>query len=165
MSCLRPLKFVLHGLLTLVVLQITDGERLTLTLWFSQNSSHDEDVKLLSLLNQNISGYGHTPCIPLPASSNMYWFPSDPLSDHQQGFDLCFARLFFLGYDIYPSQGNTCLPEMVSSGDFSDVFTNPVKLARGGKLFSKEFANLLHALQVISPSCHTPITIPFSFDL
>lgn len=129
--------------------EITDGERLTLTLWFSRNSSHDEDAKLLSLLNQNISDYGHTPCIPLPASSNMYWFPSDPLSDHQQGFDLCFARLFLLGYDIYPSQENTCLPEMVLFGDVSDVFTNPVKLARGSKLFSKEFANLLHALQAV----------------
>ncbi|MCH84530.1 prolyl 3-hydroxylase 1, partial [Trifolium medium] len=67
--------------------EITDGERLTLALWFSRDGSHDEDTKLVSLLsqhllNKNIAGS----LLPLPASSNMYWFSQDQASnDHALG--------------------------------------------------------------------------------
>ncbi|KAI3857095.1 hypothetical protein MKW92_038764 [Papaver armeniacum] len=51
---------------------VDEGERLTLTLWFTRDSSHDEDVKLISLLDDRPFPY-----LPLPASSNMYWFFQD----------------------------------------------------------------------------------------
>ncbi|RZC58242.1 hypothetical protein C5167_005553 [Papaver somniferum] len=58
--------------------EIIEGERLTLTLWFSRDSSHDEDVKLISLLSRTLlSGSLDDrpfPYLPLPASSNMYHF-------------------------------------------------------------------------------------------
>ncbi|KAF3944520.1 hypothetical protein CMV_029021 [Castanea mollissima] len=35
--------------------EIADGERLTLTLWFSRDASHDEDARLVSLLSQSLT--------------------------------------------------------------------------------------------------------------
>ncbi|KAJ7942820.1 2-oxoglutarate (2OG) and Fe(II)-dependent oxygenase superfamily protein [Quillaja saponaria] len=78
--------------------EITDGERLTLTLWFSRDASHDEDVKLISLFSNNLL-HSSVPdsCIPLPASNNMYWFSQDQASDELLGFNICWARLHVLG--------------------------------------------------------------------
>ncbi|KAJ0266081.1 hypothetical protein HA466_0001370 [Hirschfeldia incana] len=72
-----------------------DGERLTLAMWFTRDSSHDEDSKLVSRLSQCASS--HEFPLPLPASSNMYWF-----SPHQRanGFDICVASLRLLGFDV-----------------------------------------------------------------
>ncbi|KNA15499.1 hypothetical protein SOVF_097740 [Spinacia oleracea] len=128
--------------------EITDGERLTLTLWFSRNSSFDEDAKLVSLLAQSNLDNESASCIPLPAPSNMYWFSLDQDFDNQRGYDICLARLFFLGFDIYTTQGRTCISEkhLIES---SDVLIKPLKLAREDKLYGREFANLLHALQVV----------------
>lgn len=128
--------------------EITGGERLSLTLWFSRNSSFDEDAKLISLLAQSISDDESASCIPLPAPSNMYWFSLDQGSDNQEGYDICFARLFSLGYDIYTTQGRTCISEK-NLLESSDVHMKPLMLAREDKLYSREFTNLLHALQVI----------------
>ncbi|KAK9750481.1 hypothetical protein RND81_02G200400 [Saponaria officinalis] len=128
--------------------EITAGERLTLTLWFSRNSSFDEDVKLISLMSQTILNSELASCIPLPASSNMYWFSSDHGSDLIQGFDIRIARLFSSGYDICSAQAERC-DEMTSTTDVADLFTESLRLVRGDKLFSKEFANLLHVLQAV----------------
>ncbi|XP_074309528.1 uncharacterized protein LOC141644017 [Silene latifolia] len=128
--------------------EITDGERLTLTIWFSRNSSYDEDEKLISRVAQTLSNNELTSCIPLPGSSNMYWFSSVEGSDQLQGFDIRYARLLSLGYDISTTQGKTS-DEMNSTIDVSDVFTEPLRLARGDTLFNKKFANLLHALQAV----------------
>ncbi|KAG2701748.1 hypothetical protein I3760_06G058200 [Carya illinoinensis] len=122
---------------------ITGGERLALTLWFSRDASHDEDAKLVSLLSQrllhnNVPG----PCLPLLASSNMYWFSLDQSSHRQLGFDICWARLHVLGFDVYSYQDTSC------DSDLSELLTMPLQLARGVELFNVEFVNILHALQV-----------------
>ncbi|XP_010681358.2 uncharacterized protein LOC104896320 [Beta vulgaris subsp. vulgaris] len=132
--------------------EITDGERLTLTLWFSRNNSFDEDAKLISLLAQNVLHTEPASSIPIPAPSNMYWFSLDQGSDHKQGYDIHYARLFVLGYDIYPTRERSCFSEK-NLQDCLDVFTKPLKLTRENKLFSREFANLLHALQVVQFYC------------
>ncbi|KAG2701743.1 hypothetical protein I3760_06G058200 [Carya illinoinensis] len=122
--------------------EITGGERLALTLWFSRDASHDEDAKLVSLLSQrllhnNVPG----PCLPLLASSNMYWFSLDQSSHRQLGFDICWARLHVLGFDVYSYQDTSC------DSDLSELLTMPLQLARGVELFNVEFVNILHALQ------------------
>lgn len=124
--------------------QITDGERLTLALWFSRDGSSDEDTKLVSLLSQhllyqNMAGS----LLPLPASSNMYWFSQDQASNDQFGFNICWARLHVLGYNICFSQDNSC------DSDVSELMVKPVHLVRGAELLDQEFVNILHALQVI----------------
>lgn len=126
--------------------EIRDGERLTLALWFSRDSSHDEDAKLLSLLSEH-SSHGinpkHNSWLPLPASSNMYWFFLAHASDDQLGFDICWARLYILGFDVLYSRDNGCY------SDISDLLIEPLHLARGNELFEMEFVNMLHALQVV----------------
>ncbi|KAL4638020.1 hypothetical protein ACB092_03G121000 [Castanea dentata] len=118
--------------------EITDGERLTLTLWFSRDASHDEDAKLVSLLSQSLSHFNEPgPCLPLPASSNMYWFSPGQSSYQQLGFDICWARLHVLGFD-------------------------PLQLARGNELFDQEFVNILHALQVVQYYCWKASTLQTS---
>ncbi|KAI5385368.1 hypothetical protein KIW84_072099 [Lathyrus oleraceus] len=124
--------------------QITDGERLTLALWFSRDGSSDEDTKLVSLLSQHLL-YKNiaSSLLPLPASSNMYWFSQDQASNDQFGFNICWARLHILGYDIYFSQDTSC------DSDVSELMLKPVHLVRGAELLDQEFANILHVLQVI----------------
>lgn len=128
--------------------EITDGERLTLTLWFSRDASHDEDAKLVSLLSQSLL-HNNMPgeCLPLPASSNMYWFSPDQTSHHQLGFDICWARLHILGFDVYSYQNRS------SDSDFSELLMKPLQLARGNELLDHEFVNILHALQVVQFYC------------
>ncbi|KAL9861460.1 putative prolyl 3-hydroxylase [Arabidopsis thaliana] len=121
--------------------EVTDGERLTLALWFSRDSSHDEDSKLLSRLSQCTS---HEVCLPLPASTNMYWFcPHQDGSNQNIGFDVCVARLHLLGFDVHSLQGED------HSTDASEQLMGPLQLAKGGKLLTRKFANILHALQVV----------------
>ncbi|KAF3432058.1 hypothetical protein FNV43_RR26797 [Rhamnella rubrinervis] len=124
--------------------EISDGERLTLTLWFTRDCSHDEDAKLVSLLSQSLlqNNVPHS-WLPLPASSNMYWFSPDQASHDQLGFDICWARLHILGFDILYSQDESC------HHDMSEFLTEPLRLARGDRLFDQEFVNILHALQVV----------------
>lgn len=121
--------------------EIIAGERITLTLWFSRDGSHDEDAKLISLLSHSL--LQKDSFLPSPASSNMYWFPPDQATDHQSGFDIRWARLHALGYDLYFCQDKTCLD---SSQDFS---VEPLQPARGDELFDHEFDNILHVLQVL----------------
>ncbi|KAJ4710153.1 2-oxoglutarate (2OG) and Fe(II)-dependent oxygenase superfamily protein [Melia azedarach] len=126
--------------------EVTLGERLTLTLWFSRDSSHDEDAKLISLLSQNLlhgSDNASKLCLPLPASSNMYWFAPNQASHDELGFNICCARLNVLGYDIYFSD------KISSFSDSSELLMEPLQLARADDLFYKEFANILQALQVV----------------
>lgn len=127
----------------IIISQVTGGERLTLTLWFSRDASHDEDAKLVSLLSQRLL-YNNVPgpCLPLLASSNMYWFSLDQSSHHKLGFDICWARLHVLGFDVYSHQDGSC------DSDLSELLTMPLQLARGSELFNVEFVNILHALQV-----------------
>lgn len=125
-------------------LQIIDGERLTLALWFSRDSSHDEDAKLISLLSESaLHSNKLSSWLPLPASSNMYWFSLDQSSEDQLGFDICWARLHVLGFDLLYSQDKSC------NSDISELLTEPLRLARGNALFDQEFVNILHALQVL----------------
>ncbi|KAK2980687.1 hypothetical protein RJ640_010098 [Escallonia rubra] len=132
---------------------IADGERLTLTLWFSRDASHDEDAKLLSFLTQvqlNTSVNKCVPYLPSPASNNMYWFPPDQALNYESGFDLRCARLHVLGYDLYPSRDKSVLSAVDLSSSFLDLLSEPLQLARGDDLYGKEFANIMHALQVLS---------------
>lgn len=134
------------SVVNLFCLQISDGERLTLALWFSRDSSHDEDAKLLSLLSERLSHSSnpkHNSWLPLPASSNMYWFFPAHASDDQLGFDICWARLHILGFDVLYSRDNGCY------SDISELLIEPLHLARGNELFEMEFVNMLHALQVL----------------
>uniref|UniRef100_A0A1J3DNI5 Uncharacterized protein n=1 Tax=Noccaea caerulescens TaxID=107243 RepID=A0A1J3DNI5_NOCCA len=118
--------------------EVTDGERLTLAMWFSRDSSHDEDSKLVSRLSQ-CEPYGERlALLPLPASTNMYWF-----CHQNRGFDICVARLHLLGFDVYSLQDKD------RSLDASEQLMGPLQLAKGGKLLTLRFTNILHALQVV----------------
>ncbi|KHN25978.1 Prolyl 3-hydroxylase 1 [Glycine soja] len=123
--------------------EITEGERLTLALWFSRDGSHDEDMKLISLLSRHLLHDNMADSyLPLPASSNMYWFSKDQASNYQFGFNICWARLHVLGYDIYISQDSSC------ESDVSESLLKPVRLVRENELLDQEFVNIMHALQV-----------------
>ncbi|KAL9249763.1 hypothetical protein AKJ16_DCAP17301 [Drosera capensis] len=132
---------------------ITGGERLTLTLWFSRNCSHDEDAKLISLLSQcTPDELNMGPClnIPFPASNNMYWFASDDISDCQQGCDVRYARLLALGFNLHSCESDSSNLELISSrDDASDLLMKPLWLVREDEMFTEKFVNILHALQVV----------------
>lgn len=133
------------------ILQIIDGERLTLTLWFTRDASHDEDAKLISFLSSTLLDSSDTNfdrLLPSPASNNMYWFPPDQASNYQSGFDLRCARTYVVGYDIYCSQDKSYSSADDSSDSFSELLNKPLQLAWGNHLLKKEFVNILHALQV-----------------
>ncbi|CAA7058236.1 unnamed protein product [Microthlaspi erraticum] len=118
--------------------EVTDGERLTLAMWFSRDSSHDEDSKLVSRLSQCELHGERLTLLPLPASTNMYWFP------HQNiGFDICVARLHLLGFGV------CSLKDKDASFDASEQLMGPLQLAKGGELLTMRFTNILHALQVV----------------
>ncbi|BAT74276.1 hypothetical protein VIGAN_01191000 [Vigna angularis var. angularis] len=128
--------------------EITEGERLTVALWFSRDGSHDEDKKLISLLSQHLLHKNVADSyLPLPASGNMYWFSHGQASDCQIGFNICWARLHVLGYDIYISQDTGV------DSDVSDLLVKPVHLVRGSELLDQEFVNIMHALQVVHFYC------------
>ncbi|KAF5197574.1 2-oxoglutarate (2OG) and Fe(II)-dependent oxygenase superfamily protein [Thalictrum thalictroides] len=136
--------------------EITDGERLTLTLWFSRDSSYDEDAKLISHLPQSLSNsLDDDPAsyLPFPAPSNMYWFSSEQAPSHQSGFDISWARVHILGYSFCFSDDKICDFKLDSSCDLSEQLMKPLWLARDSELFSKEFVNSLHALQVVQFYC------------
>lgn len=124
--------------------EVTDGERLTLALWFTRDSSHDEDSKLVSRLSQCLShqpsSKSHEFCLPLPASSNMYWF----CPNQNTGFDICVARLHLLGFNIHSLQDKD------HSSDASEQLMGPLQIAKGEELLTRKFTNILHALQVLS---------------
>ncbi|ONI31893.1 hypothetical protein PRUPE_1G337400 [Prunus persica] len=129
--------------------EITDGERLTLALWFSRDATYDEDAKLITLLSKNFL-HDNAPelCLPFPASSNMYWFsPDQASSDQQLGFDICWARLHVLGYDLLFHQDKSYC------SNISKLLMEPLRLTRGDELFEHEFINILHALQVVQFYC------------
>ncbi|XP_073279902.1 uncharacterized protein [Primulina huaijiensis] len=132
--------------------EITEGERLTLTLWFSRDASHDEDAKLLFSLSEytlNISKGAIPSYFPLRASNNMYWFPPEEASIYQSGFDICFARIHVLGFDISASDKESSVPSLDSSCNLN-LLEKPLHLARGDELLLWEFVNILHALQVVN---------------
>ncbi|XAR64003.1 Procollagen-proline 3-dioxygenase [Bertholletia excelsa] len=136
--------------------EIMEGERLTLTLWFSRDRSHDEDAKLISLLSQGQvchSVHERYSFLPRPASSQMYWFPPDQASTHESGFDICFARIHALGCDLCPLQDKNFFAALNSSDDLSEILTEPLRMTRQDELFSGQFVNILHALQVIQFYC------------
>lgn len=125
--------------------EVLDGERLTLTLWFTRNRAHDEDAKLISRLSQSLSNRNKDipSFLPVPASSNMYWF-----SDGVSGFDIRCARIQNFGFRFCSCSnqkiGNSTLPD-----DPLELLNMPVCLNRGGKTYSKEFINSLHGLQAV----------------
>ncbi|KAL0341426.1 UNVERIFIED_CONTAM: hypothetical protein Sradi_4659400, partial [Sesamum radiatum] len=130
---------------------VSEGERITLTLWFSRDASHDEDAKLLkSLSDCFLSSPTHSiaSCLPVLASNNMYWFPPEEASRFQSGFDICSARLHVLGFDISTTE-ECCLSAPVSACNFLKLLKEPLYLACGGELLTCEFVNILHALQVV----------------
>lgn len=136
--------------------EITGGERLTLTLWFSRDGSHDEDAKLISFISRSPLNSLDTKFdlfLPSPASNNMYWFPPEQALNYQSGFDLRCARIYILGYDLYCSREKNCTLAVDSSDSFSKLLTEPLQLARGDELFNKEFTNILHTLQVLQFYC------------
>lgn len=136
--------------------EITGGERLTLTLWFSRDGSHDEDAKLISFLSEKQlprSIHETRSFLPQPASSRMYWFPPDTASTYESGFDICFARIHAHGYDLYSLQDISCFSASDSSNDLSEVSMAPLRLAREHELFDEEFVNILHVLQAVQFYC------------
>ncbi|KAL7181070.1 hypothetical protein ACSBR1_040018 [Camellia fascicularis] len=136
--------------------EITDGERLTLTLWFSRDGSHDEDAKLISFLSQSQlhrSIHESHLFLPLPASTKMYWFPPERASTYESGFDICFARIHALGYNLCFPQDKSCLSALDTSNDFSETLMEPLRLTRGEELFDVEFVNILHVLQAVQFYC------------
>ncbi|KAF8081456.1 hypothetical protein N665_0885s0003 [Sinapis alba] len=120
--------------------EVTDGERLTLAMWFTRDSSHDEDSKLISRLSQCAS---HEFPLPLPASTNMYWFCPHQDPNRNIGFDICVARLHLLGFHVHSLQDND------RSLDASDQLIGPIQIAKGGEMLTRKFTNILHSLQVV----------------
>ncbi|KAI3467953.1 hypothetical protein Pfo_024616 [Paulownia fortunei] len=138
------------------VSEICKGERITLTLWFSRDASHDEDAKLLiSLSDCSLSSPigSIATSFPMLASNNMYWFPPEEASRFQSGFDICSARLHVLGFDISSSDEECYLSTQDSSYNFLKLLREPLYLACGDKLLAWEFVNILHALQVVQFYC------------
>lgn len=131
--------------------QITEGERITLTLWFSRDSSHDEDAKLISFLSQG-SLDNLDPKVgshlPMPASNSMYWFPPDEASVFKSGFDIRCAKLHVLGLDLYSSSEQICQSSVNSGNKLLESLMEPLQLARGDQLFEMKFINVLHVFQV-----------------
>nr|XP_027098591.1 uncharacterized protein LOC113717943 [Coffea arabica] len=124
--------------------EIIEGERITLTLWFSRDASHDEDAKLISFLSQNsLNSY-----LPQPASNNMYWFPPDEALKFQSGFDIRCARLHMLGLDLYSPCEKICPSAVNSSYNLLELLMGPLQIVRGVELFDREFVNVMHVLQV-----------------
>ncbi|KAJ4825225.1 hypothetical protein Tsubulata_022366 [Turnera subulata] len=123
--------------------EIIEGERLTLALWFTRNGDHDEDAKIISLLSNDMFHSSINVPKPFPGSDNMYWFSGDAMSDQKSGFDIRWARIIMLGFDIYSSQ------EKSSSLDLME----PLQLARESELYELKFVNSLHALQVVQFYC------------
>ncbi|KAH7656595.1 Procollagen-proline 3-dioxygenase protein [Dioscorea alata] len=126
--------------------EVTEGERLTLTLWFTRDSAHDEDAKLISLLSQRLLNNedNHSdPFLPVPASDNMYWFPH---GHDQLGFDVRCARVHILGYNFCSTSKNKC---ETSDSSCEELLARPLQLSRGDVILGEEFANSLHALQVV----------------
>ncbi|CAH8382799.1 unnamed protein product [Eruca vesicaria subsp. sativa] len=117
--------------------EVTDGERLTLAMWFSRDSSHDEDSKLVSRLSLYSSLEF---CLPLPASPNMYWFCPHQDGSQNIGFDICVARLHLLGLDVH---------SLHDKDDASEQLMGEIQIAKGGELLTRKFTNILHALQVV----------------
>lgn len=140
-------------------MKIIDGERLTLTLWFSRDGSYNEDAKLISLLSQSVShnlSYKSSSCVPLPASSSMYWFSltSPQVFGWQSEFDIRCARLHVDGFDIHSTDYlKSDFPPCDSSFDFSELLMKPLQIVRRDELFDKNFVNILHALQVVQFYC------------
>ena len=125
---------------------MTEGERLTLTLWFTRDSAHDEDAKLISLLSQRLLNYedSHSdPYLPVPASDNMYWFS---LGHDQLSFDVRCARVHILGYNFCSTNKKKCV---TSDSSYEELLVRPLQLSRGNVILGEEFANSLHALQVV----------------
>ncbi|XP_070019187.1 uncharacterized protein [Nicotiana sylvestris] len=131
--------------------EITEGERITLTLWFSRDVSHDEDSKLISSLSRALLGVGDRKLLsylPVPGSINMYWFPPDEASSFLSGFDIRCGRLHVLGFDIHQFQKTSHLSASDSSYNF-ELLSGPLLLARENELFETQFLNIMHALQLV----------------
>lgn len=123
---------------------MTDGERLTLTLWFTRDSAHNEDAKLINILSQSLTESNdevRLPYLPSLASDNMYW-----LHHGQSGFDIRCGRAWILGYNLYPVSDENCNTSDSSSPQ--DLLVGPLRVGRGDEIFEMEFTNILHALQV-----------------
>ncbi|KAJ8565295.1 hypothetical protein K7X08_007871 [Anisodus acutangulus] len=132
--------------------EIIEGERITLTLWFSRDASYDEDPKLISSLSQALLGFVDSKLhsyLPMPGSINMYWFPPDEASSFLSGFDIRCGRLHVFGFDIYPFQETCHLSASDSSYNLLELLSGPLLLARESKLFETQFRNIMHALQMV----------------
>ncbi|KAG1342700.1 hypothetical protein COCNU_05G009290 [Cocos nucifera] len=126
--------------------EVIDGERLTLTLWFTRDSAHDEDAKLITLLSQlslTREDGERNSNLPLPASDNMYWF-----SHGESGFDIRCARLQILGFNFYSSSDGNYNASNTSC-DPLELLMKPLRIGRGNEIFERDFINSLHALQVV----------------
>ncbi|XP_057794177.1 uncharacterized protein LOC131010598 isoform X2 [Salvia miltiorrhiza] len=134
---------------------ISEGERITLALWFSRDASHDEDANLLkSLSNCSLSSHicSIASCFPMLASSNMYWFPPEEASRFQTGFNICSARLYTLGFNVCFSDNpdKEChLAARDSCSIYLKLLEEPLNLTYGDELVTRGFVNILHALQVV----------------
>ncbi|XP_042016599.1 uncharacterized protein LOC121764645 isoform X1 [Salvia splendens] len=137
------------------VSEISEGERITLALWFSRDASHDEDANLLKSLS-NFSPSSPVgsiaSCFPVLASTNMYWFPPEEASRFQRGFNICSARLCTLGFDVCFSDESDKECQFTTRDSCSinlKVLEEPLYLTCGDALLTREFVNILHALQVV----------------
>ncbi|CAN6465683.1 unnamed protein product [Victoria cruziana] len=130
--------------------EITYGERLTLALWFTRDSAHDEDAKILDLLSQIYLDCHNVPDprLPVPASSNMYWFSLVPESSQKLGFDIRWARVYILGYNFYLNNLNSSI-KLNSSDEVLELLNKPLLLVKDGYRLERQFSDSLQALQVV----------------
>lgn len=124
-----------------ICFQVISGERLTLTLWFSRDSSYDEDSKLIARLDDILMEHQSQMClIPSPASSNMY-----QCSHLESVLDIRFMRLNALGYNLCSFDHKV---SHSSSDSLDDPMEKPIQICRGNQIYKEKFANSMHALQV-----------------
>ncbi|KAJ3674114.1 hypothetical protein LUZ60_006106 [Juncus effusus] len=130
--------------------EVAEGERLTLTLWFTRDNQSDEDPKLINLLSLGLERERANPnfFIPFPASDNMYW-----VCHNGSGFDLRSVRIRQLGLKYYylnNSNNNSNCDDDIS-GDVSgtELLGKSLFVGTKNEVFEKEFINSLHALQAV----------------
>ncbi|KAM3705544.1 hypothetical protein ACJW31_03G088400 [Castanea mollissima] len=91
--------------------------------------------------------YGSAVMLPMMRMLGLFLFSHKVSHFNEPGFDICWARLHVLGFDVYYDHDTSF------DLDFSGLLMKPLQLARGNELFDLEFVNILHALQVVQYYC------------
>lgn len=137
-------------------------------MWFTRDSAHDEDKKLIQQLSGQFQVFGLQGGIveggcwdssfqwyPSPASATMYWDGhGEPGKD--RGFDIRCARLEVMGYNWRPAEAREFVVHGSGEGKASTgcevhqswLENQPVIVQAADDGLPHTFRNISHALQV-----------------